>query len=389
MKLERFLNPEERLLVGCTKCFLEPSLDLGKIVSHENFDWEKVYEIACRHGVVPILGHWIHEFEGDPVPEKVRQKIQKRNFHNLQKNLLLTMEMSKIEKILESEGIPVAAFKGPVLAEWAYGNVGLREFVDLDLVVPDSKFALLAKNVLISRGYHLDYDLNPALETHFLRTQCEYHLFSPDRKTFIEIHWKIFHDYFSFPFSISDAWRRMIHVKVLERDQLSFSPEDSILILCAHATKHTWSRMIWIIDIALLIRKNPGIDWNRLLGSAEALGSKRMLFFGLYLVEKLFGLSFPQNLKDKINGDVTLNSLGKMVFRQWRRKATEKVDFRFELKFLLKSRERLSDRLRFLFLGTIIPSASDFSGTSNLGIPLSLYYLWRPIRLLRRFLGNF
>ena len=49
--------------------------------------------------------------------------------------MLLTSELIKIMKLLEENDIKAIAFKGPTLAQLAYGDVTLRQYVDLDLLV--------------------------------------------------------------------------------------------------------------------------------------------------------------------------------------------------------------------------------------------------------------
>ena len=50
-------------------------------------------------------------------------------------NMLLTSELIKIMKVLEENDIKAIAFKGSTLAQLAYGDVTLRQYVDLDLLV--------------------------------------------------------------------------------------------------------------------------------------------------------------------------------------------------------------------------------------------------------------
>ena len=57
-------------------------------------------------------------------------------------------------KLLESNGINAIPYKGPVLANLAYGNLSFREFGDIDILINKSD-ALKAKEIMISNGYEL------------------------------------------------------------------------------------------------------------------------------------------------------------------------------------------------------------------------------------------
>jgi hypothetical protein len=62
---------------------------------------------------------------------------QLRNyFHaNAQRNLFLTQELLKLLTLFKTNGISAIPYKGPVLAVAVYGNLALRQFGDLDILV--------------------------------------------------------------------------------------------------------------------------------------------------------------------------------------------------------------------------------------------------------------
>ena len=62
-------------------------------------------------------------------------QLRERYHSNARRNLFLVSELLKLLKLLESHGIGAIAFKGPVLALYAYGNLSLRQQLDLDILV--------------------------------------------------------------------------------------------------------------------------------------------------------------------------------------------------------------------------------------------------------------
>jgi hypothetical protein len=54
--------------------------------------------------------------------------------------------------LLESYEIPAIAYKGPTLAVSAYGNLSLRQFGDLDILVQDRAYER-ARQLLIKQGF--------------------------------------------------------------------------------------------------------------------------------------------------------------------------------------------------------------------------------------------
>ncbi|MBD3790221.1 MAG: nucleotidyltransferase family protein, partial [Campylobacterales bacterium] len=50
------------------------------------------------------------------------------------RNMLMSAELLRIMKLLEANNIEALAFKGPALAQMAYGNITMRQFGDLDVL---------------------------------------------------------------------------------------------------------------------------------------------------------------------------------------------------------------------------------------------------------------
>ena len=64
------------------------------------------------------------------------------------------------------------------------------------------------------------------------------------------------------------------------------SPEDSLLVLCLHAAKHLWMRLIWLVDIAETLRTQT-IDYSLVFSQARALGIARILGISFWLVKNV------------------------------------------------------------------------------------------------------
>ena len=65
------------------------------------------------------------------------QRFNEATERTTMSNLYLTQEMLKLLSAFRKKGIPAIPYKGPVLAQAVYGNVGLRQFGDLDITVPE------------------------------------------------------------------------------------------------------------------------------------------------------------------------------------------------------------------------------------------------------------
>ena len=71
------------------------------------------------------------------------------------------------------------------------------------------------------------------------------------------------------------------------------SLEDALLTACLHGSKEKWWRLLWVADVAALIRRHPALDWTALMERAETSGVRRMILLGLALAQDLFSSVAP------------------------------------------------------------------------------------------------
>jgi hypothetical protein len=68
------------------------------------------------------------------------------------RTLVLDAAAVECTSVLGAEGIPAILLKGPVTARWLYPEPGMRDYIDVDLLVPGAEFAR-ARRVLEQLGY--------------------------------------------------------------------------------------------------------------------------------------------------------------------------------------------------------------------------------------------
>jgi len=89
------------------------------------------------------------------------------------RNRALAAELGELLRLFEESGIRALPFKGPVLALDLFGDLALREFVDLDILVPAGEI-LRATDLIEARGYEPLYRVGrarlDARQAHALRS---------------------------------------------------------------------------------------------------------------------------------------------------------------------------------------------------------------------------
>jgi hypothetical protein len=156
---------------------------------------------------------------------------------------------------------------------------------------------------------------------------------------------------FRFPVKLEELWERSITIDVDGVAIHQPEPGDYLLVLCAHGSKHCWSSLIWIADIAAFLRMfGNDLDWVRLLGRAATVGGEKQLLLGLRLAHELMNADLPQSVAERLRAYRSLDRLVADVHRALFAPAPARTFQRsFGLVrgglFYMRTRERIRDRL--------------------------------------------
>jgi hypothetical protein len=161
------------------------------------------------------------------------------------------------------------------------------------------------------------------------------------------------------------------------------APEDSLLVLCLHAGKHLWTRLIWLSDIAETLRSQSEaqtIDYSLAFGRARALGIVRILGVSFWLVKNVLRVKLPQAAEGMIAADPRVPALG----AEFAARLVRGVSYDFEsteyFRLILKLRERRGDRWRYLWRLVWTPGVGDVAAVQ---LPEALFPLYRIVRIGR------
>jgi SAM-dependent methyltransferase len=240
--------------------------------------------------VLALVAHDLKANGWDGVPPRVVETLVRYRSGLTARNLFLTRQLIDVLATLEGAGIDALPYKGPALAVAAYGDLGLRPFADLDIVVSE-RHALAAKALLESEGYR---SLIPRTDSEragrLPRDAYAFPLRSADGRVLVEVHWKLSH---SLNLTLEDLLVGVEPLPLLGSTVRGLGAEQLLLVLCVHGTKHAWDRLEWTCSVAHLIRRCPGLDWERVTSQARSFGALRSLALGLVLATRLSGAVVP------------------------------------------------------------------------------------------------
>ncbi len=363
------LSREFRLLADIA---YDDKANISQIVSDPSLDWDYLMEAARFHGLVPVVAPRLLR-QVSSVPERVRLELHEAGRRALEGSLSLSGELVRVLRALNAAEVECIPFKGPALAALLWGNFTLRQSMDIDLLVRPIQVER-AVEALQSCGYTPDNNLS---WQKLLHSAVELPLKKSGMPT-LELQWGIAPRCFAVDLEMAACWQRSRPSEFGGQPTLAFAPEDLVLILCIHGWKHAWNRLLWIADVARLVRKSPELDWHALRLRAKALGTENILALGLSLCRKLFGLATPAELEEAVAKSQTITSLGDESIRYMQ--CLTQPTYTGWHRYLLLARERPVDRIRHISRFLFTPGVGDWD---TVRLPQFVTPLYRVIRLAR------
>ena len=250
--------------------------------------WEKAIEGARQHGILPML-YFELAANGPAIPtealELARIEFERNAFHCLAN----AAELLEVLNAFERAEIAAMPFKGVVLGASAYGDMTARTAGDLDVLIY-FRDLMEATRILKERGYELTTkvleDGSPEAEDYF-----EYHFVRAEDGMVLELRWRLelTQPRYSHNLGMDWVWPLRRTAKLAGADVPNLDAISGLLVLCMHGSKHGWSRLIWISDVAKLIESEPGLDWDFAQREAKRLGLWRCLALGVLLARRVAG----------------------------------------------------------------------------------------------------
>jgi len=273
-------------------------LDFAHRFSQEKVPWSNVCAIAEMEGVAGLF--YINLRNSGilaAIPTSIRDSLEKIYNDTRRYTADILEEANRLSARFKEAGIKVVALQGLSLLS-VYGDPGLRLLGDIDLMVrPKQKENI--KRILREAGYHNSMALYPNI--FFKNSFCidiHTHVLNLER---IKSRRQIF------PSDLNAMWDMAVPLFDQAGHLFILDPYDNIIALAAHALKHGYSRLIWLVDIyesLLMLRNNT--DWdNVIIERARLWRQEKILLYSIILVENIFGMKVPF----RVRKDLGVNKL--------------------------------------------------------------------------------
>jgi hypothetical protein len=216
--------------------------------------WDNILNKGYQTDLCPLLYFIITKelpnFSGKLIANSILPQLKVHYNSSLVRNMILLDELKRVVNKLKENNIKVLILKGADLAESTYPDIALRPMGDIDLLVRINDLRK-AENILNELGYNKNKHCN--LSEHSFHDR--YGKTISNQFLSLEIHHDIVRPIFSTQFNMNELWKESI---LNESGGSRLSLIHSLLYLCWHGSRHGLERLIWICDLAQIIKTNIG-----------------------------------------------------------------------------------------------------------------------------------
>ncbi|MGH2539334.1 MAG: nucleotidyltransferase domain-containing protein [Actinomycetota bacterium] len=334
-------------------------------------------ELMRRHAVEPLVVQAIEE-AGVSVAEELEVPLRDVARRTRVANLEATGELIRVLDLLGEANIRALPYKGPVLAAAAYGDLGLRRFVDLDVLV-EREHVMGALDLLERDGYRAVPSLSPRQLRATIENGHDRELIKDDRHV-VEIQWAVADASNRLPRSVGPLIDRAATISIAGRQVPTLAPHDLVIVLAIHGSMHLWERLAWVCDLAETMRAAGPLDPAALERLASGAGGRRMLLLAVAMVDRILGAVPSPELLAAAEADprtrMLADSLVPLVLGGDPRGAPASTRLRLSMALA----ERRADSVRKAWRSLVTPTASDWK---TVPLPDVLWPLYYPVRLAR------
>jgi len=356
---------------------------IEKLVA-QPLDWAYLISEAAENSITPLLEKQLCAIVPEAVPLEYLAQLKYASRANTVGCLYLVAELNRILELFQAHGIQSIPYKGPVLAQQAYGDITLREFEDLDIILRQSDLSR-AHEIMIGLGYQPKFPwiLSPGAAASLVPGEYIYR--AVERSIMVELHTEMTLRHFPVIPCLDDFSKRLLPVDLSGREIQTFCPEDALPILCIHGSKHFWERISWVADISELIQAHRQLDWDAVLRCAESLKAQRMLYLGLILAARLLDSPLPREIHQVATGDPAVAPVAEEVERRLRSREFLPLDTAGRFHFRRRLVPGAVPGWRYAIRLTVVPAEEDWMMVRLPPRLAPLYIALRPLRLLRKY----
>ena len=359
-------------------------------------DWLAIAGLVRQNKLTPIVSRYLKLVDLD-VPPKFRDQVNDDQKKVARRTAMLLLQSRRVHSAFDEAGIPVLVLKGAALACGVFGDIGLRQFNDLDLLVAPDDIPR-ARRLLVSLGYEWLLAAELGDDTTFFEQEQE--LLHMSRATeyemssgggSIDLHWgtkQLETTVARKAGTASRLFKNAVPCTVRDQELRTFCPEHTLIHSCVHATWHACLPLSLLVDVAACLFRAESLDWEKVKTEALAMGLHRRLAVGLAVAGLILDLPLPEQaaaiVRETPGVEPNVQVLLQYIQERWHDISGVHAAFEPSARFQLGLEDRWMTRLSWLQLTAFMPGPREFR---RYRIPYRrrfLYTILRPLSILLR-----
>ena len=370
---------EFQLALSCSALDVESVLELTtQLKNSPGFSETDFLIFLRRHHICELAFHTLRE--NSSFSNSFHLQLELQSKANQLKAIKGQSIQVKLQSYFDEQHIYAIFLKGILLSRQYYGDLGLRNVVDIDVWV-EEKFFNQGKVFLRALGYvsTLDHHAFNQRQLNFIH-QCNHDeiFYHPgdSRAPVIELHWKLRNALGNFMFDPIKEQEKLMKVEMNGLSFSVFNHVDQFIFLCVHGAEHGWYKLKWLVDLVHL-NKTIDFDWESVVLRAKALRSERELRLAWSLLQEFYGLIIPEKI-----AEIKLTTIDGFRLNYVR----HLIDY--EGAFCDTAKEKLFNLLYTLSLNRrpiiakelLLKNLTNTTDWLTLPLPSSLFFLYFPLR---------
>lgn len=280
---------EAAILLACARRFLGLASEEEILAGvRGGFDGSRLATLALREGMAGVVLRELDALErehalGLPLTPLIKGL---RGVFVVNGRLLSALEA--LREALLQQKLQTVVLKGAALLRTEYeGQLGLRPLSDVDLLVREDELRRF-EALLREQGFRRSGESAGFFSSGEARIDLHTDLVGARR---------IPRRARAARFDLPGLWERSTPLGQLAGPFRALAPEDQFLHLAVHGQKHSFVRLIWLMDLALVSRR---VSWPTLWSRAQETGTTRSLGYALRALAAVLGPVAPAAVHESL-----------------------------------------------------------------------------------------
>ena len=259
-------------------------------------DWTEVVRNLIERGVGPLFFAKLPKLTNSAlIPDVSKDQLKQAYYRTLSRGMVLQDVFRSVADAFTVNGIQVVALKGVHLAEWLYGDIGLRQFSDIDLLI-NKENGERCLQILRDMGFVQTGDE----VSHMIAEQSGliHYPAMVLKEVSVEIHIDLHHRQEPYDLDVKKIIQCAEALTINHARVHVLELYDLLIYLCIHLDKHFKGGHVQFTsfcDITNLIDvKHPDMDWQKLEIRCRMYNCEEAVYKYIYLAHKYFHARLPE-----------------------------------------------------------------------------------------------